>query len=119
MKKNLIFIYIYLFISINSYCEGDHNRNDLNKKECAKYEIEQEEIGSNEKLEDYECCYVFTAVTEECIVYSKKLGNKIITEVFLNSPLNIFGGDIQCSYKYLSFNVIDVIQIILLFLFLN
>ena len=44
MKYKKLLIFCYLLIVINCYCEGDHNRIDLNKKECARYEIEKEEI---------------------------------------------------------------------------
>lgn len=44
MKYKKLLIFCYLLIVINCYYEGDHNRIDLNKKECVRYEIEKEEI---------------------------------------------------------------------------
>ena len=46
MKKNILMIFINycLLIFVNCYCEGNHNRDDLDKKECARYEIEKEEV---------------------------------------------------------------------------
>ena len=112
MKKNILMIFINycLLIFVNCYCEGNHNRDDLDKKECARYEIE-----------DYECCYIYFLMTDlvekECLVYTKNIGEKLLGEAFMNSPLNIFGGNIECSFRYLSFGVINV-SIFLLFLIL-
>ena len=120
MRKKILtfFINCCLIISINCYCEGNHNRDDLDKKECARYEIEKEEVGGD-NVEDYECCYIYSLMTDlvekECLVYTKNIGEKILGDAFINSPLNIFGGNIECSFRYIS---IDIINMIILLLFL-
>lgn len=111
------FFYSYLLIKIDCYCEGNHNRNDLDKKQCARYEIEKEEV-DGDNVENYECCYVYSLMTDlvekECLVYTKNLGEKLLGEAFINSPLNIFNAEIECSFIYLSFNIIYAILLIFL-----
>ena len=122
MKKNILMIFINycLLIFVNCYCEGNHNRDDLDKKECARYEIEKEEVGGD-NVEDYECCYIYSLMTDlvekECLVYTKNIGEKILGDAFINSPLNIFGGNIECSFRYISIDIINM-MILLLFLIL-
>lgn len=114
--NNRLYIFICLFIYINCYCKGTHNRIDLNKKECARYEIEKEEV-NGDNVENYECCYysslIYDFVSRECVIESKNKKDKAITTISLMSPLNIFDVSIECSFKYLR-----IINIKLLFFLL-
>lgn len=115
--NNRRYIFICLFIYINCYCKGDHNRIDLNKKECARYEIEKEEV-NGDNVENYECCYSSSLIYadligEECVIESKNKKDKAITQIALMTPLNIFDISIECSFKYLT-----IINIKLLFFLL-
>ena len=123
MIKNGFFIFtlVSLFFTIKCYCEGSHNRKDLNKKECARYEIEPEEVNGDE-VENYQCCFIYylmldNIMEKECYVDTKKKGEKFLEDLAFNSHLNIFGATIECSFRYLlSFN--NVIKIIILNLML-
>lgn len=122
MKKIfLLIIFTYLFIKIDGYCEGSHNRVDLNKKECARYEIEKEEI-DGDNVNDYECCFISHLlldglVEDECLIQSKDKTERAIIKLAELSPLNIFDTSIECSFKYLTiFNI--KIQLLCLLLIL-
>ena len=118
MKYKDFIIFYCLFIYINCFCEGNHNRVDLNKEECARYDIEKSEISSG-KIEDYECCY-FTMLNDiiasECMIFTKDEAERIFQKGFESSSLNFADARVECSSKNLFFR--NVIIIILLVLFL-
>lgn len=123
MKKIfLLIIFIFLFIKIKGYCEGSHNRVDLNKKECARYEIEKEEI-DGDNVKDYECCFISYLILDgpgegECLIQSKNKVEKALTILAELSPLNIFDASIECSFKYLTFFIIKIQLLCLLLILL-
>ena len=96
MKYKKLLIFCYLLIFINCYCEGDHNRIDLNKKECARYEIEKDEISGN--VEDYECC--FTSMISEflfnwCLPVPKDKKERAVMKGLEYSALNVIGASFE------------------------
>lgn len=118
MKNKGLFIFVCLFIYINCYCKGNHNRIDLNKKECARYEIEREEISDN--VEDYECCYtsmINDYLFNGCWPVPKDKKQRAIMEGLEYSPLNVIDASFECSIKYLSFYITKIKILLALFLF--
>lgn len=118
MKNKGLLIFCYLLIFINCYCEGDHNRKDLNKKECARYEIEKEEISGN--VEDYECC--FTSMINDflfngCWPVPKDKKERSNIKGLELSPLNVIDASFECSIKYLSFYITNIKILLVLLLF--
>ena len=96
----------------------DHNRIDLNKKECARYEIEKDEISGN--VEDYECC--FTSMISEflfnwCLLVPKDKKERAVMKGLEYSSLNVIGASFECSIKYLSFYITKIKMLLALLLF--
>ena len=94
----VIFLLISIFYYIQCYCEGDHDRIDLNKEQCSRYEIDQDEIEAKQKIQNFRCCFmsyvtILGEKTEECTVYEKSQENDFIQDVILD----FFGADIKCS----------------------
>jgi hypothetical protein len=115
--RNIIILYL-CFSYIKCYCGGTHNRKDLNKKECAKYEIEKEEI-SGGTPEDYECCFIYSLVwndvlKDECTVESKDKTSRAFTKAAEASPLNIFNMKIECSFNTLITKLFNIIVLLLI-----
>ena len=53
----IFLLLISIFYYIQCYCDGDHDRIDLSKEECDRYEIDQDEIEDGENVYDYRCCF--------------------------------------------------------------
>ena len=117
-KKDFIIIFYCLFIYINCFCDGDHNRVDLNKDECAKYDIEKSEISSG-YVEDYECCYVSmldSIMASECMILTKDEAERIMEKAFELSSLNFVDYRIECYSKNLFVRIINMIKSLILLL---
>lgn len=115
--RNIIILCL-CFSYIKCYCEGSHNRKDLNKKECAKYEIEKEEISSGTP-EDYECCFIHylgwnDVLKDECSIESKDKASRAFTKVAEASPINIFNLKIECSFNSLISKLSNIIVLLLI-----
>ena len=118
MKHKDFIIFYCLFIYINCFCEGNHNRVDLNKEECARYDIEKSEISSG-KVEDYECCYfsmLNDLIASECMIFTKDEAERIFQKGVESSSLNFADARVECSSENLFFNVINIIKSLVLFL---
>lgn len=120
MKHKDFIIFYCLFICINCFCEGNHNRVDLNKEECARYDIEKSEISSG-KVEDYECCYfsmLNDLIASECMIFTKDEAERIYQKAVESSSLNFADARVECSSINLFFNIINIIKSLALVLFL-
>ena len=115
--KNIFILFLY-FSYIKCYCKGSHNRKDLSKKECAKYEIEKEEV-SGDNPENYECCFMESLIWNdllhnECLIISKDKKTKILYQALEATPLNIFDMKTECSFNSLNSKLFNIIVLLLI-----